>query len=97
MLKPLADFVAVKVVEVEVKTASGIVLPDTAIKEKSVTGIVAAVGPGKVYDNGVRVPVDVKVGDQVYFAKFGGQEVTLDGEKFLLICERDIFAVVTKD
>lgn len=97
MLKPLADYVAVKVVEQEVKTASGIVLPDTAVKEKSVTGIVVAVGPGKVYDNGVRVPVDVKVGDQVYFAKFGGQDVTLDGEKYLLISERDIFAVVTKD
>jgi len=97
MLKPLSDYVAVKVVEQEVKTASGIVLPDTAIKEKSVTGMVVAVGPGKVYDNGKRVPVDVKVGDQIYFAKFGGQDVTLDGEKFLLISERDIFAVVAKD
>ena len=97
MLKPLADYVAVKVVEVEVKTASGIFLPDTASKEKSVTGTVVAVGPGKVYDNGVRVPVDLKVGDQVYFAKFGGQEVNVDGEKLLLISERDLYAVVTKD
>lgn len=96
MLKPLADYVVVKVIEQEERTASGLYLPDTAKKEKPSSGFVLAVGPGKVYDGGNRVPVDVKVGDQVFFAKFCGQNVTLDGQEYLLISERDIYAVVEK-
>jgi chaperonin GroES len=93
-VKPLNDRVVVKPLEGEEKTASGIVIPDTA-KEKPAEGEVIAVGPGKV-DDGVRVPLDVKVGDTVLYAKYGPQEVKVDGQKLLILSESDILAVVEK-
>jgi len=93
MIKPLGDRVIVKVVEKEEKTKSGIVLPDTA-KEKPQEGKVIAVGTGKVLDNGQRVALDVKEGDRVIFAKYGGTEDKFDGQDYLILSERDILAVV---
>lgn len=93
MLKPLADRVVVKVVEQEEKTKGGIVLPDTA-KEKPQQAEVIAVGPGKLLDNGERAPMEVKVGDKVVFAKYGGTEVKVDGEEYLILRESDILAVL---
>lgn len=96
MLKPLADHVVVEVVTKEEKTASGIYLPDTASKEKPQTGKVVAVGAGKITENGTRVAPEVKVGDKVVFAKYVGAEVKLDGKDYLILSERDIYAVFDK-
>lgn len=95
MLKPLADRVLIEVKEEETKTKGGILLPDTAQK-KSQEGIVLAVGAGKLADNGTRMPMEVKVGDTVLFAKYSGTDVEENGKKFLLITERDILAVLDK-
>ncbi len=92
MIKPLADRVVVKVVKAEEKTKGGIVLPDTA-KEKPQEGEVIAVGPGKVLDNGERLAPEVKVGDRVIFAKYGGTEVKIEGEEYLILRENDILAI----
>ncbi|MBO8169271.1 MAG: co-chaperone GroES [Thermoanaerobacteraceae bacterium] len=92
-IKPLGDRVVVKVVEREEKTASGIVLPDTA-KEKPQEGEVVAVGSGRVLENGERVALEVKEGDRVIYSKFAGSEIKLDGEEYLILSERDILAVV---
>src|SRR5690606_14394553 len=95
-LKPLGDRVVVKVIEEEEqRTAGGIVLPDTA-KEKPQKGEVIAVGSGKLLDNGERVPLEVKVGDHIIFAKYGGTEVKLNGTEYLILRESDILAVVEK-
>lgn len=91
-LKPLGDRVVVKVVEEEEKTAGGIVLPDTA-KEKPQKGEVIAVGTGKLLDNGERVALEVSVGDKVIFAKYGGTEVKVDGQEYLILRESDILAI----
>lgn len=93
MIKPLGDRVVVKVVEKEEKTKSGIVLPDTA-KEKPQEGKIVAVGTGKLLDNGQRVALDVKEGDKVIFAKYGGTEIKVDGQDYLILSERDILAIV---
>lgn len=92
-IRPLGDRVVVKVVKEE-KTAGGLVLPDTA-QEKPQTGEVVAVGPGKVQDNGQRLPMDVSVGEKVLFAKYSGTEVKLEGETYLLLAEKDILGVVS--
>lgn len=92
-LKPLGDKVVVEVIDEPQKTASGIVLPDTA-KEKSQRGKVLAVGTGKMLDNGERVALEVKEGDTVVFAKYGGTEISLDGKDLMILSERDIHAVV---
>ncbi|WP_028245984.1 co-chaperone GroES [Pseudoclavibacter soli] len=92
-IKPLEDRVVVRLVEQEQTTASGLVIPDTA-KEKPSTAEVVAVGPGRVDDNGNRIPVDVKEGDKVLFSKYGGTEVKLGGEQFLVLSARDLLAVV---
>lgn len=92
-LKPLGDRVIVEIVDEPQTTASGIVLPDTA-KEKSQRGKVIAVGPGKMLDNGERAALEVSEGDTVMFAKYGGTEVTLDGQDLMILQERDIIAVV---
>mgnify|MGYP001029502485 CR=1 FL=1 len=91
-IKPLSDHVVVKVLETEEKTKSGIVLPDTA-KEKPQKGEVMAVGPGRILDNGTRVPLEVKVGDKVIFSKYGGNEIKFNNEEYLILTERDILAV----
>ena len=94
-IKPLEDRIVVQANEAETTTASGIVIPDTA-KEKPQEGTVLAVGPGRIDDNGNRVPLDVKVGDVVLYSKYGGTEVKYDGKDLLLLNARDILAVVTK-
>ena len=96
MLKPLYDHIVVEVVTKEEKTASGIFLPDTAAKEKPQTGKVIAVGTGKVTENGTRIVPEVKVGEEVVFAKYSGTEVKLDGKEYLILSERDILAVIEK-
>ena len=93
-LEPLDDRIVVKASEGEEKTSSGIVIPDTA-KEKPQEGEVIAVGPGK-FEDGVRVPMDVKVGDKVIYSKYGGTEVKVKGEEYLILSARDVLAVVKK-
>jgi chaperonin GroES len=93
-LKPLGDRLIVKAVEEEETTASGIVLPDTA-KEKPQRGKVLAVGDGKVADDGKRVPIDVSDGDEVLYSKYGGTEITIDGEDLLVLRESDVLAKVS--
>ena len=94
-IKPLEDRIVVKALEAEKTTASGIVIPDSA-KEKPQEGEVLAVGPGRVDDNGNRVPLDVAVGDKVIYSKYGGTEVKYDGEEYLILSARDVLAVVTR-
>jgi chaperonin GroES len=91
--KPLADRILVKVQQAEEKTTGGIILPDTA-KEKPQKGNVIAVGPGRVNDKGNRVPMEVKPGDIVIFAKYGGMEIKFEGIEHKVLTERDILAVV---
>ena len=92
-IKPLEDRIVIKQVEAEQTTASGLVIPDTA-KEKPQEGEVLAVGPGRVDDNGNRIPLDVAVGDKVIYSKYGGTEVKYAGEDLLILSARDILAVV---
>ena len=92
-IKPLEDRIVVKTLEAEQTTASGLVIPDTA-KEKPQEGEVLAVGPGRVDDNGQRIPLDVEVGDKVIYSKYGGTEVKYAGEEFLILSARDILAVL---
>lgn len=94
MLKPLADHIVVEITTKEEKTASGIYLPDTASKERPQTGKVIAVGAGRVLDNGTRVAPEVKVGEEVVFAKYSGTEFKLDGKEYLILSERDLLAVL---
>ncbi|HUG87244.1 MAG TPA: co-chaperone GroES [Actinomycetota bacterium] len=93
-LEPLDDRVVVKPGEEEQTTASGIVIPDTA-KEKPQEGEVVAVGPGR-FEDGARVPMDVKAGDTVLYSKYGGTEVKIEGEEHLVLSARDILAIVKK-
>ena len=92
-IKPLEDRILVQPLEAEQTTASGLVIPDTA-KEKPQEGEVLAVGPGRVDDNGNRVPLDVAVGDKVIYSKYGGTEVKYAGEELLILGARDILAVI---
>jgi chaperonin GroES len=92
-IKPLEDRIVIKQVEAEQTTASGLVIPDTA-KEKPQEGEVLAVGPGRIDDNGNRVPLDVAVGDKVIYSKYGGTEVKYAGDEYLILSARDILAVV---
>ena len=93
-LQPLEDRIVVKPSEGEEMTASGLVIPDTA-KEKPQEGEVLAVGPGR-FEDGNRVPLDVKIGDKVIYSKYGGTEVKYDGQDYLILGARDILAVVSK-
>ena len=93
-IKPLEDRIVVKPLEAEQTTASGLVIPDTA-KEKPQEGTVLAVGPGR-FDDGVRVPLDVAVGDTVLYSKYGGTEVKRNGQEYLILSARDILAIVEK-
>jgi chaperonin GroES len=90
---PLNDKLVVKRLEAESKTAGGIVLPDNA-KEKPRQGKVLSLGDGKLLDSGSRAKFQVKEGDRVLFSSYGGQEVTVDGEEYLIMTEDDILAVV---
>ncbi|WP_066320566.1 co-chaperone GroES [Bacillus sp. FJAT-29814] len=93
MLRPLGDRIIIELVESEEKTASGIVLPDTA-KEKPQEGKVVAVGTGRVLDNGERIAVEVSVGDRIIFSKYSGTEVKYQGTEYLILRENDILAIV---
>jgi chaperonin GroES len=92
-LRPLGDRVVVRPTEQEEVTASGIVLPDSA-KEKPQRGQVIAVGPGRLADDGSRLPMDVKDGEEVLFAKYAGTEVKVGEDEYLIISEKDILAIV---
>ena len=94
-IKPLEDRIVVKALEAETTTASGLVIPDSA-KEKPQEGEVVAVGPGRIDDNGNRVPLDIAVGDKVIYSKYGGTEVKYAGEDFLVLSARDVLAVVVR-
>jgi chaperonin GroES len=93
-IKPLEDRLVVKPLDAEQTTASGLVIPDTA-KEKPQEGEVLAIGPGRIDDNGNRVPLDVNVGDRVIYSKYGGTEVKYSGEEYLILSARDVLAVVS--
>ncbi len=94
-VKPLDDRVLVKQSEAEEKTAGGIVLPDTA-KEKPQRGKVIAVGVGKLLDDGARGKMSLKKGDEVYYGKYSGTEIKIDGDPYVILKESDVLAVVTK-
>ena len=94
-LKPLGDRVVVEPAEKEERTASGIILPETA-KEKPQEGEILAVGPGRRDDDGKLIPMDVKKGDTVLYAKYAGTEVKIDDRKLLILIESDILAIVEK-
>lgn len=94
-LKPLEDRVVVKASEAEQTTASGLVIPDTA-KEKPQEGTVIAVGPGRISDQGERIPLDVNEGDVVVYSKYGGTEFKIAGEEYLILSARDILAILEK-
>jgi chaperonin GroES len=92
-LQPLEDRIVVRPAEAEEKTASGLVIPDTA-KEKPQQGEVLAVGPGRRSDTGELIPLDISVGDTVVYSKYGGTEITQEGEDLLILAGRDILAIV---
>ncbi len=94
-IKPLEDRIVIKQVEAETTTASGLVIPDTA-KEKPQEGEVVAVGPGRIDDNGNRVPIDVSVGDKVLYSKYGGTEVKFGADEYLVLSARDVLAIVER-
>jgi len=93
MIKPLGDRVIIEVAEVELKTKSGIIMPETS-KEKPQKGKVIAVGTGKMLDNGNRAVPEVKEGDEVLFNKYAGSEVKVDEKDYLVIRESDILAIL---
>jgi chaperonin GroES len=92
-LKPLGDKIVVQLTLAEDKTASGIYLPDSA-KKKPTEGKVIAVGNGRILDNGDRNSLNVKVGDRVLFSKYGGNEVTIDGEDYTILDEDQVYAIL---
>ena len=92
-IKPLEDRIVVQANEAETTTASGLVIPDTA-KEKPQEGVVLAVGPGR-FENGERLPLDVKTGDIVLYSKYGGTEVKYSGGEYLILSSRDVLAIVS--
>jgi chaperonin GroES len=91
-VEPLSNRVIVRPIETEEVSKGGIILPDTA-KEKPQEGEIIAVGPGRVTDEGVRIPMEVKVGDRIIFAKYAGTELKLNDEKLMIMSESDIMAI----
>ena len=94
-LQPLEDCVVVQAAEAETTLPSGLVIPDSA-KEKPTEGIVKAVGPGRLGDNGERIALDVAVGDVVIYSKYGGTEVKYGGEEYVILSARDLLSKVVK-
>ncbi|KAA0211719.1 MAG: co-chaperone GroES [Ignavibacteriaceae bacterium] len=92
-IKPLHDRVLIKPMEAEEKTASGIIIPDTA-KEKPMKGEIVALGDGKQTDDGKLVPLTVKVGDKVLYGKYSGTEITIEGDEYLIMRESDVYAII---
>jgi chaperonin GroES len=95
-MKPLADRVIVKPLEAKEVKKGGIIIPDTA-KEKPMEGEVMAVGPGKVAENGTRIPMDVKAGDKVLYGKYSGTEVKIDDVEYLIMHAEDIMAIIGEE
>lgn len=93
-IKPLADHILIEPIKEEEKTKFGILLPDTANKEKPEEGVVIAVGPGKKTDDGKIVPVSVMPGQKVLFTKYGPNEIKVDGKEYLIASESDILAII---
>ena len=94
MLKPLFDNIIVKRIEEEEKTKSGIVLPDTIDKEKPQKGEVVAVGEGKITEQGNKIEMQVKIGDQVLFRKYSPDEIKMDSEEYLVMTQSDVIAII---
>ncbi|KUO49997.1 MAG: molecular chaperone GroES [Desulfitibacter sp. BRH_c19] len=94
-IKPLGDRVVVKILQNEETTKSGIVIPDTA-KEKPQEGEVVAIGSGRVLENGQKVELEVSVGDRVFYSKYAGNEIKLDGQDYLILAERDLLGIVER-
>ncbi|RMD60216.1 co-chaperone GroES [Candidatus Parcubacteria bacterium] len=94
--QPLSNHVFLEPIEEEKTTKSGIVIPDTADKERPMQGKVLAIGPGKLNEKGERVPMSVKVGDIVLFKKYGPDEIEIEGKKYLVGDEDDILAIIEK-
>lgn len=92
-IKPLADRVVVRPLEAEEKTKGGLYVPDTA-KERPQQGEIVAVGPGRITDDGKKIPIEVKVGDKILYGKYSGTEVNYDGIEYLIMRESDIFAII---
>lgn len=92
-IKPLEDRIVLTQVDAETTSASGLVIPDTA-QEKPQQGKVLAVGPGRFDDNGKRIPVDVKVGDTVIYSRYGGDNIKIDGDEYLILAARDVLAII---
>jgi len=92
-VRPLHDRLIIKTSEEEEKTKGGIIIPDTA-KEKPVEGKVIAVGAGRIKKDGTKMPLEIKKGDRVLYAKYGGTEIKMDGEEYLMMKEDDILAVI---
>jgi chaperonin GroES len=92
-IRPLNDRILVQRIEQEEKTSGGIIIPDSA-KEKPAEGKIIAIGKGKLDDNGKRVAMEVKVGDRVLFSKYGGTDIKLDGEDYLIMREDDVLGIV---
>ncbi len=92
-IKPLHDRIIVKRLEEEEKTKGGIIIPDTA-KEKPIEGKVIAVGDGKIKEDGTKIPMEVKKGDRILFAKYAGTEVKIEGEEHLMMKEDDVLAII---
>ena len=93
-IKPISDHILIEPVKEEERTKAGIFLPDTASKEKSEEGTVIAVGPGKRNEKGEIIPISVKVGDKVLFAKYGPNEIKVDNKEYLIATESDILAII---
>ena len=93
-LKPLGNHIVVQSMKKEAVTASGIIIPDTAEKERPEQGTVIAIGPGKMLENGSRQPIDVKVGEKIVFKKYSPDEVKLGDETFLIVSADDVMAIV---
>jgi len=92
-VRPLHDRIIVQRVEEEEKTKGGIIIPDTA-KEKPIEGKVIAVGAGRIKKDGTKMPLEIKKGDRVLFTKYGGNEIKMDGEEYLMMKEEDILAII---
>ncbi len=93
-IKPLADYILIEPISEGEKTASGIIIPETADKERPEQGLVVAVGPGKMLDSGERRPMTVQKGEKVIFSKYGPTEISVDGQEYLMAREDDVMAVI---
>jgi len=94
VIKPLSDHILIESIKGEEKTKGGILLPETAEKEKPEQGMVVAVGPGKKTDEGKIIPVDIRAGQKVLFTKYGPNEIKVDGKEYLIAREEDILAII---